>query len=500
MIVATAQDFVSLFPNFMAGCKTLHDQLVFITFILSVVGLMLSALTIWITGNLSKYLMTLVRMAICIIMVIELPNWWNQINDAVTEIVNNTGFYADGASPGGVFQDYLNAIRRKFGTDSVAQGNKQLYDSVKSQQPVPTALGPGVNSGMKISRYGYKGDSTPDHNSSVGIGAFGFDSQPGSLNPGKSLALSPDIVQQYGLRPGDSVQVQLSDGSTLLGQYADKTGDDPKTHLPLLGRVDIYDPQGQYTSIDGVAVTGINGMGAQDTGSSNAGGGFMGWIKNTPDMLTSFIIGPVLYILSLGAVFILWVSSGIIQILAMIEIAISPIFIGLLMVPSLVSIASRFFLSFVALAVIPISYAICDLITKWLVDAAVNPTSNTGHAIVGAVGTSWGIWVALIIWVAGSSVFAPIMTFRILQMGHSGLSVVLGATASIPARVNSQANSMYRSAVLGAGAMRAAGGALGGGAGSNGSSAMGLPSSSNGSGGASYAVRPGFQTQPPSKP
>jgi hypothetical protein len=499
MILATAQDFVSLFPNFMAGCKTRHDQLVLITFILSVVGLMLSALTIWITGNISKYLMTLVRMAICIIMVIELPNWWNQINDAVTEIVNNTGFYADGGNPGGVFQDYLNAIRKKFGTDSAAQGNKQLYDSAKNRGTVDTVGNPSVYGGPMITHYAYPGDSTPDWNSSHGIG-----NHDNKLVAGRSLALSKNIADTYGFMVGETISVTMADGRNFTGTYDDTVGNDPNTGQPLQNRIDIYDPENQYANLSGTGVTGLNGLGVQDTGDQNWGGKVMGWItgfgKNTPDMLTSFIIAPILYILSLGAVFILWVSSGIIQILAMIEIAISPIFIGLLMVPSLVSIASRFFLSFVALAVIPISYAICDLITKWLVDAAVNPTSNTGHAIVSAVGTSWGIWVALIIWVAGSSVFAPIMTFRILQMGHSGLSVVLGATASIPARVNSQANSMYRSAVLGAGAMRAAGGALGGGAGAKGSSPIGLPSSSNGSGGISYAVRPGFQTQPAAKP
>jgi hypothetical protein len=67
--------------------------------------------------------------------------------------------------------------------------------------------------GVTLTHYGYEqpGDANYDSNSAQGIGAFGFDDAPGSLGnigAGRAVALSPDVVQQYGLQPGQSFNVR----------------------------------------------------------------------------------------------------------------------------------------------------------------------------------------------------------------------------------------------------------------------------------------------------
>ena len=62
----------------------------------------------------------------------------------------------------------------------------------------------------------------------------------------------------------------------------------------------------------------------------------------------------------------------------MIEIAISPIFLGCLLVPALVEIGGRFLSSLVAICLWPLAWAVCDLLTQALINIAVNPTNNPG--------------------------------------------------------------------------------------------------------------------------
>jgi hypothetical protein len=50
-----------------------------------------------------------------------------------------------------------------------------------------------------------------------------------------AVALSPDVVQQYGLQPGQSFNVQVAGGETMTFVYADNTASN------LTGRIDVYD-------------------------------------------------------------------------------------------------------------------------------------------------------------------------------------------------------------------------------------------------------------------
>jgi len=123
-----------------------------------------------------------------------------------------------------------------------------------------------------LTHYGYEAPGSPnyDSKSAQGIGAFGFDTAPGSLNnigTWRAVALSPDVAAQYGLSPGQSFNVQVAGGQMMTFVFADKTAD------YLTGRIDVFDPAGTF-SLDGAQVTSIAGgpvLAAADLGNT---GGF----------------------------------------------------------------------------------------------------------------------------------------------------------------------------------------------------------------------------------
>jgi hypothetical protein len=78
--------------------------------------------------------------------------------------------------------------------------------------------------GVTLNHYGYQSDPNQDTNSLNGIGAFAFDSSPGSLIPLQSAALSSDVVQKYNLQPGQQFTITTANGPMTL-TYADKTAD-----------------------------------------------------------------------------------------------------------------------------------------------------------------------------------------------------------------------------------------------------------------------------------
>jgi hypothetical protein len=124
----------------------------------------------------------------------------------------------------------------------------------------------------------------------------------------------------------------------------------------------------------------------------------------------------------------MWLMSGVQQIFYTIEIAVSPIFLGMLMIPRLTGTATRFFSFLVAITLWPLGWAVCDLLTRALIALAVNPTNNLGASVFGAGAMMLGYWVLLALWVIGSSIFAPLIVSAALVGGSSGIAAVVGAT------------------------------------------------------------------------
>lgn len=496
LILAEATKFLDLLPNFQGDCRHLHDILVIFPFLFSVIGLMWAALRMARSHSFNE-IGILVTLMVVVILVQNLGVWGDVLNDAIAGIPQEMGWAGGGANPGNAWQIYARAIQRKWGTDSIGEGNKQLYDRAKNRQPLDNQGAPGINNNVHFTTYGYekRGDPDWDKKSANGIGNHG-----NKLVAGTSLAISDDLVNQYGLGLGETVSITTSDGRTISGTYDDTTGYVPGTKTPLTGIVDLYDPNQQYANLSGVGISGLNGMGVQDTGGNKpAWWDVKGWLGKASEATQFAFWGVFVYGLSVCAAALMWLASLVQQVLLLLCYAISPIFIGMLAIPWLRGTASAFLMMFVSLCIWQLAWVLSDALVVALCDLAVNPQGSVGLSIANS-GGGFGVWIALAFLVIFASILMPWAITKQFLAGHGALSGLLGASQAQLSNVQRQANSTYRSMVLGAGAMRSAGGSSGGGAGAKSSSPMGLPSSSNGSGGVNYAVRPGFQTQPAAKP
>jgi hypothetical protein len=201
-------------PGFLDGVSRLHNSLQGVTLVLAFCGLMIVAIQALRTHDVSSIIGTLIRMAIAVVLLGLLGTWGGLLNDAVTGLMADLGWGA--TFPGGLATEYRNALLRRFGSDSVQAGQSSGVQLQSTQ------------GGVKITHYGYEkpGDPNYDSKSAEGIGAFDFDSAPGSLQAigaGRAAALSPDVAALYNVQPQQSFNVQLEGGQQITLVYADKT-------------------------------------------------------------------------------------------------------------------------------------------------------------------------------------------------------------------------------------------------------------------------------------
>ena len=419
-----SSNFFSAVPGFVNGVHALQSELVAAAFVIAVAGLIVHTCYAMVGRNLAGMFPTLVRLALVPIIIFALESWGDLLVTAVNGLVTDVGANPNGTN---IFQAYQAAIALKLGTAAAAENISQTNGTPST--PITegdTSLGytPQALSGVTLTDYGYAGDTTPDSNSSQGIGAFPFDSAPGSLIANYSAALSPDMAAKYNVQPGQQFTVATSTGQTYNLVYADKTSPD------LTGKIDIYSPSGQLggnsfsqsvNSIDGGPV--VQGQTGLASMLPNPGGS---------------IGDQVLWAITLG---LSWVAEGLQwlmtvaqQILYLIEIAISPLFIACLMVPALTYLARKFFLTLVGICLWPLAWAVCNLVTAFLINLAVNPTGNgtlgalnTAATLTGPlVGVAYLLVVA--IWVIGSTLAAPIFIGILLGTGGGATAAVFGAT------------------------------------------------------------------------
>lgn len=123
-----------------------------------------------------------------------------------------------------------------------------------------------------LTHYGYEqpGQADYDPQSAAGQGAFGFDTTPGSLqninaSGVTAAALSPDVVQQYNLQPGQEFTVTTASGEQFNLVYADNTAS------YLTGRIDLYDPSDTFQG-SGAQLSSVNGGAIIESGNSGVGG------------------------------------------------------------------------------------------------------------------------------------------------------------------------------------------------------------------------------------
>lgn len=393
---------MQLVPGFMSGVHQLHGALVGVTFVLAFAGLTVKLIQAQTQGCARSIWPALGRLGVVSILVGSLEFWGDTLAGAVNDLTAQMG------TSGNVFEDYKQAIAQKWGSNGVAQQQHEFSAPTEGD----TSGGLSTPSQIRLTHYGYPGDSTPDGNSSRGIGAFGYDSTPGSLIAGYSVALTVSAATLLGVQPGQEFSYQ---GRTF--RYDDVAPEsDP--------RIDIYDPNNTLTA-DGMSAT---------TGGNQGFFGSLGWLGHPVSSVATWFVGAVLFLLSLVALGCMWLMSLVQQILYLIEIAICPIFIGFMMVPALSGLAVRFFTSLVAICLWPLAWAICNLVTKLLIDLAVNPSNNVGQGVLNGLSSmaplaGAGYWVILAIWVIGSAIFAPwIVSKALVTYGGTAVSAVFGAT------------------------------------------------------------------------
>ena len=432
-----ASSFLDLVPSFVSGAQALHGELVGVCFVLCVAGLIIHSVNALVGKNLAMMFPVLVRLMVVSLLIGSLEAWSNLLVIGVTGLTDDLG-----ASGGfNIFQDYQAAIARKLGTAAAATNFGQSVPTPTGRPgPVASPLpdpGAAQTSGVRLTHYAYSGDSTPDPNSAQGIGAFPFSSAPGSLIPGYSAALSQSVAQQYNIQPGQSFSVTTSSGQTYNLVYADvvpATYTDPDSgEVTALGdRIDIYDPNNELGGGNNFeqSVSSLNG-GPVVQGQTGIGS----LMPNPGGSIQDQILWAITLVLSWIASAIMWLMTMVQKVLYLIEVAISPIFLGFLMIPALTYLARRFFLILVAITLWPLAWGVCNLISKAILDLGMNTSNNAGLGIANGVAqglgplAGFGFLIVLAVWVIGSTLFAPFFVNYLLAAGGAGATAaVFGAT------------------------------------------------------------------------
>jgi hypothetical protein len=428
--------FFNLIPTFMSGVKALRTELIGVAFVLALAGFLVHSCVALVRKDVAHLWPTLVRLALIPIIIGVIQSWGDALVGGVQGLISDMGASGTG---GNIFSDYQAAIARKLGTAAAAQNFSQSAGQ-SFAAPVEGDISGGFKpqaTGALLTHYAYPGDSTPDSNSSRGIGAFPFSSTPGSLIPGYSAALTASAAAAYNIQPGQSFSITTTSGQTYNLEYSDVAPESGQ-------RIDIYDPNGVLPGGNAFSqqIAGINGgpvvQGANASFLPNPGG-----------PIGDQVMWAITLALSWTASGIMWLMQIAQQLLYLIEIAISPIFIAMLMIPALTHLARRFFLVLVAICLWPLAWAICDLVTKALIDLATNPTNNGGLAAANLVGEVTGplaglaYLIVVAIWVIGSTLLAPVFVGILLAVGGgTATAAIFGATLGAVANRSVQLGSM----------------------------------------------------------
>lgn len=94
-----------------------------------------------------------------------------------------------------------------------------------------SGLGKANDGRLTLTQYGGPSDRTPDTNTQNGIG------NRNNRLRATSLALSPNLIREYGLRGGEAIYIQTAQGTMFLGTYDDTTGNSRENNV-----IDVYDP------------------------------------------------------------------------------------------------------------------------------------------------------------------------------------------------------------------------------------------------------------------
>jgi hypothetical protein len=410
-------DIFQLSPDFESAVVNVHNVLMPVALIVIFGGFTMIAVQAQWERSMQEVWPAMLRITLVSMGLVFMPQIGNWLGDVVTDIEQAAGINGNPLSA------FVAAIKQKFGVD--------LSSMLGAVSPGGTnGIAQAANGAPTVSTYGYEQPGSPnyDSNSAQGIGSFAFDAAPGSLVPGQSLALSPDLAA--GLTPGQSVTVTLANGQTITGVYADKTA--ASFNGQALHRVDIYDPHQQYSALSGVGITGINGNAPAQGGNL---GDFFNTIIHPVETAQIAGLGVFTLVLSFVAAFVQWLVALLQSVLFYSEIALGPLFFGFLLVRGLENIAKGFILSFLAISLWRIAFLITGLITQLLLGLAVNSGNNSIAGAGNAAGLTYLWMICVALWVIFGSIFGPWIISKHVVRGASGMATMLVGAHSAAGKV-----------------------------------------------------------------
>ena len=409
-------DLQTLLPGFQNSIQALHTALLAVCLVLGFAGLVREVSLSYQRGSVTALPPYMVKILVAFAALGLMQVWAGYLSGMVSDLNNQIG-----VNNGNVLSAYMQALATKFGTLINSTGTAATSQNAASPQINPSTGfyngSGGASGGVKITHYGYAGDSTPDWNSEHGIG-----NHNNQLVTGTSIAFSPDLIAEYHLTVGQPITVTLANGQTLTGRFDDTTSAD------LTGRVDIYDPNNTIT-FDGAAVASIDGttpVAGFDTGIATSPVTLFTAAAMGADGLAAFFLGMFVLVLCVIGMFLMWLFSLLQQFLIAVAIGVSPIFFGLLLIRGLDGVVSRFLTGFVGLCLWPLGWGIANPVTALLLDFALNTTNNVALSAINYLsgGVLW--WLGLGLWTIGSTLAAPWMISRSVMAAQPGIAALLG--------------------------------------------------------------------------
>jgi len=177
------------------------------------------------------------------------------------------------------------------------------------------------------------------------------------------------------------------------------------------------------------------------------------------DGLAAAFMGVFVLICSMLGMLAMWLMSLVQQILVVVCVDISPIFLGCLLIPPLGQLAARFFTNYISVVLWPLGWGIANLVTKALIDLAVNPSSNAGLGAFNFLGGGYVWWLGLGLWALFSSIAAPWLVTKALSAGENPMVALFGGSMGAAVMVTQSGMSLASMA----GAPATGGGSVAGG-------------------------------------
>jgi hypothetical protein len=183
------------------------------------------------------------------------------------------------------------------------------------------------------------------------------------------------------------------------------------------------------------------------------------WFVNPLEVSGLTIFASAVYWLSLVACGVMFLVGVVQQILIYLEIAFAPMFLACNMVSVLLPIATRYATFFVSLCIWPLGFRVVDLLMKYVVDMAVNPSNNPVIATANALGGSMVWWiVAAVIGVFGYPFSAWIVSKAMVTGGSHGLGLMGPAVVASAFTALNMFNSASSAAARASGSSGSSGG------------------------------------------